>query len=163
MINDKMEKALNDQIKAELDSAYLYLSMSAHFESETWRGFAAWMRKQYEEEVKHAMKFYGFIVDRGGKVTLKQLDEPKHEWKSPLEAFQDAYHHEVAVTKRIHNLVNMAEAEKDIAAFQFLQWFVEEQVEEEQQTDQVVQLLKKVGDATPGLLILDQQLGERKE
>jgi ferritin len=163
MISDKMEKALNDQIKAEFDSAYLYLAMSAQFESETWRGFAVWMRKQYEEEIKHGMKIYDFIVDRGGRVALKQLDEPKREWKSPLDAFQDAYNHEVEVTRRIHNLVNLAESEKDQAAFQFLQWFVEEQVEEEQQTDQAVQLLKKVGDATPGLLILDHQFGERKD
>ena len=129
MIDKRMQDALNEQIKWELYSAYLYLSMSAHLSSMNLMGFANWMRVQAQEELAHAMKFYGFIEERGGRVTLAEVGKPPVEWASPLAAFEDALGHEQGVTSRINNLVDLALSEKDHATHNFLQWFVSEQVE----------------------------------
>ena len=161
-IGKTMQDALNKQINAELFSEYLYLSMAAYFESQNLGGFARWMVVQAEEEHSHAMKIYGFINERGGRVTLDAIEKPKTEWSSPLEAFQDAYEHEKKVTEMIHNLVELANKEKDHASFSMLQWFVNEQVEEEDSASTVVAQLEMIKDSTNGLLMLDHALGQRK-
>jgi len=161
MLSEKMEKALNDQIQAEMYSAYLYLSMEAYFQSVNLNGFAAWMRAQTQEEMVHAMKFYDFICERGGKVILQAIDAPPSEWDSPLAAFEGAYEHEQMVTARINDLVDVAIAERDHATNNFLQWFVAEQVEEEDSTNAVVHQVKLVGEAQGGLFMLDRELGQR--
>ena len=161
MLSEKMEKALNDQIQAEMYSAYLYLSMEAYFQSINLNGFAAWMRAQTQEEMVHAMKFYDFICERGGKVILQAIDAPPSEWDFPLAAFERAYEHEQMVTARINDLVDVAIAERDHATNNFLQWFVAEQVEEEDSTNAVVEQVKLVGEAQGGLFMLDRELGQR--
>ncbi len=162
MINGKIEKAINEQINAELYSSYLYLSMAAYLESINRNGLAHWMEIQAQEEVKHAMKFYKYVYEKGGRVTLKEIDSPPTEWKSPLDAFEDAYNHETKVTALIHDLVHLARAEKDIATENFIMWYVEEQVEEEASADEFVQKLKMVKDSPNGLFMLDREAGQRE-
>jgi len=161
MLNKKMNDALNEQINAEFYSAYLYLSMEAYFESVNLPGFAKWMRAQIQEESMHAMKLYDFVNERGGRVLLKAIEEPAMEWSSPLAAFEAAYAHEQKVTGLINGLVNLAVEEKDHATNSFLQWFVNEQVEEEASADSVVQQLKMVKDSAEGKFMIDRELGQR--
>jgi len=161
MISDNMKDAFNKQINAELYSSYLYLSMSAYFESINLPGFANWMRCQAQEELVHAMKFYNFMNDRGGRLSLAAIDGPPVKWESPLHAFQDAYAHEQKVTALINNLVDLATAGKDHASTSFLQWFVNEQVEEESSADKVVQQLHLAGENGSGLFMIDRELGTR--
>ncbi|MBW2147400.1 MAG: ferritin [Deltaproteobacteria bacterium] len=161
MISEKMQDALNKQLNAELYSSYLYLSMSACFTSINLKGFANWMRVQAHEELAHAMKFYEYITERGGRVALLSVEEPPSEWASPLAAFEDAYRHEQKVTGLIHELVELAGAEHDHPTNIFLQWFVSEQVEEEASADEVVQKLKLIGDAGNGLFMIDRELSQR--
>jgi ferritin len=163
ILSKKLENAINKQINAELWSAYLYLSMSAYFESINLGGFANWMRAQASEEVEHAMKFYKHINDRRGRVTLSAIAAIPTSWKSPLHAFEEAFKHEEKVTAMIENLANIATAEKDYAATNMLNWFHDEQIEEEQQTDAIVQKLKMIEKSTGGLFMLDRELGKRKE
>jgi ferritin len=162
MIKPKLENAINKQINAELWSAYLYLSMSAYFESINLCGFANWMRVQAQEEVGHAMRFYTHVVERRGRVTVSAIPAPPITWKSPLHAFEEAFKHEQKVTGMINELANMAAAEKDHATASMLKWFIDEQVEEELSTDTIVQKLKMIGTNTGGLYMLDHELGERK-
>ena len=162
MLGKKIENAINKQINAEIWSAYLYLSMSAYFESINLGGFANWMRVQAQEEVGHAMRFYNHVVERRGRVTVSSITAPSINWKSPLNAFEDAFKHEQKVTSMIDNLVTMAAAEKDYATANMLQWFIDEQVEEELSTDAIVQKLKMIGTNTGGLYMLDRELAERK-
>ncbi|MBN1461533.1 MAG: ferritin [Armatimonadetes bacterium] len=162
MLSKKMQDALNGQINAELFSSYLYLSMSAYFESANMAGMAGWMRVQADEEEMHAMKIFDFIGDRGGRVTLAAIEAPPTEWKSPLAAFQAAYEHEQKVTGLINDLVALARKENDPATDIFLQWFVTEQVEEEKTADDIVQKLKMVQDQPGPLYMLDKELGARK-
>jgi ferritin len=162
MMTDKMEKALNEQINEEMYSAYLYLAMSAWFESQNFPGFAAWMKVQAREENTHAMKFFEYINERRGRVVLKAIKEPAKEWKSPLAAFEGALEHEQYITGRINDLMNLAVAEKDHATANLLQWFVKEQVEEEATADRIVQMLKMAASHPGALLMLDHQMGERK-
>jgi ferritin len=162
MMTDKMAKALNEQINEELFSAYLYLAMSAWFESQNLPGFAFWMKVQAREENTHAMKFFDFLHERRGRVLLKAVKEPGKEWKSPLAAFEAALEHEQYITGRINDLVNLATTGKDHATAGFLQWFVKEQVEEEASADRIVQMLKMAANAPGALLMLDHQMGERK-
>lgn len=161
MMNKNIEAALNKQLNAELYSSYLYLSMSAYFKSINLPGFASWMRVQTQEELVHAMKFYDFINERGGRVTLQKIDSPPTNWASPLNAFESAHKHEQKVTGLINDLVNLAVGEKDHATNIFLQWFVTEQVEEEASADEVVQKLKLVGKDSGGLFMLDGEMGQR--
>ena len=156
-----MEKALNEQVNAEMYSAYLYLSMEAYFKSLNLIGFANWMRVQTQEEMMHAMKIYEFIDERGGRITLKAIDGPQTKWDSPLAAFKAVYEHEQKVTGLINNLVNLAIEEKDHATNTFLQWFVNEQVEEESSADQMVQQLKMMENAPGGMFMLDREMGQR--
>ena len=162
MLSQKVQDAFNKQINAELHSGYLYLSMAAYFESKDLKGMANWMTIQAGEERAHAMRFYDFINDRSGRVVLTQIEAPKTEWKSPLEAFEDAYKHEVKITGMINELFTLVAIEKDGAGHDFLEWFCREQVEEEANAQLIVAQLKLVGDNGVGLYLLDQQLGQRK-
>jgi len=161
MLSKKMLKALNDHLNFEMYSAYIYFSMAAYFENKDLPGCANWMIVQTKEEMIHAEKFYRYIVERDGKVQLQDLKGPRTEWDSPLAAFQEAYEHEQAVTGRINKLVDQSLAESDHATNSFLQWFVDEQVEEEASTKSVVQQLKMVGKDNQGLFFLDRELGTR--
>jgi len=161
MIGKKMQEAINEQIKHELESAYLYLSMVAYFHSEGLDGMAQWMRAQTQEELVHAMEFFDHIRDRDGKVELLPLAQPKREWTSPLQAFQEAYQHEQFISSKIDGLVKLAAAEGDHPASILLQWFVTEQVEEEASTSKVAQMLERIGDSGHGLVMLDRELGTR--
>ncbi len=162
VISEKIEKAINEQINAELYSSYLYLSMAAYFEANNWLGFAAWMKIQAKEENEHAMKFYKYVFERGGRVVLAGIDTPKTEWKSPLAAFEDAYAHELKVTGLINGLVNLAKKDNDYATESMLKWFIDEQVEEEASAALIIEKLKRIKDSTNGLFMLDHKLGERK-
>lgn len=161
MLSPEIQDALNKQLNAEFYSAYLYLSMSAYFEAQSLEGMANWMRIQAQEETGHAMKFFDFINERNGRVVLAEIEGPKKDWDRPLEAFQDAYEHERKVTAMINDLSNLATAAKDHAAHNFLEWFVAEQVEEEDTVLTIVDQLKLVGDDGVGQFMLDRQLGER--
>lgn len=161
MISKKMEDALNEQVNAELYSAYMYLSMESYFKAQNLNGFANWMRVQTQEEVAHAMKIYDFINERGGRVTLKAIEGPPTEWDSALVVFKAAYEHEQKVTGLINDLVDLAIKEKDHATNSFLQWFVNEQVEEESTADEIVQQLKMMENAPGGMFMLDRELGQR--
>jgi ferritin len=161
MISQKMRDALNEQVNAELYSAYMYLSMSAYFESVSLPGFANWMKIQAQEETGHAMKIYDFVIERAGRVTLKAIEAPPAQWKSPLDVFEATFKHEQKVTGLINNLVNLAIEEKDHATSSFLQWFVDEQVEEEASADAIVQQLKLIKDAPGGLFMVNNELSQR--
>jgi ferritin len=161
MISDKMQKALNDQINAEIFSSYLYLAMAAHLESENWNGLAAWMKVQSGEEYGHAMKFYKYVHDVEGKVTLEAIEKPKSSWKSPLQAFEEAHKHELYITERINKLVALANEESDYATGLFLNYFVNEQVEEVSTVTQIVHKFNLLGDNKTSLFLLDRELGMR--
>ena len=162
-LGQNMQDALNEQIKHEFYSAYAYLSMSAYCESLNLAGFARWLKVQAEEEVEHAMKFYEFINDRGGRVRLLAIDQPPVDFASPLAVFEQALAHEQHVTELIDRLYATAAKEQDYASQAFLQWFLTEQVEEEKITSHVVEMLKLAGDSRHALLMLDKELGEREE
>ncbi len=161
MLSKTMNTALNEQIKWELYSGYLYLAMSAHLNHIGLGGFSTWMRFQAHEELLHAMKFHDFVNNRGGRVELLAVDAPPSEWKSPLEVFEQALEHERQVSRRINNLVDTAIAERDHATNIFLQWFVTEQVEEEESVGDIVNKLKLVGDGGEGMFMLDKEMAQR--
>jgi ferritin len=161
MINKSMQDAMNDQINKELYSSYLYLSMAAYFEDKNLPGFAHWMRIQEAEEREHAMKFYDFILERGGKVTLKAIDAPKTEWTSTLEVAEEVAAHEAKVTASIYALYETALKEKDYPAQVMLQWFISEQVEEEKNAAEIVANLKLIEVGGTAVFVLDHQLGKR--
>ncbi len=161
MLNKKIQDTINSQINAETYSAYLYLSMSAYFESISLKGFANWMRVQAQEELVHAMKFYDYVNERGGRVILRLVEGPPSEWNSPLAVLEHTYRHEQKVTSMIYNLVNLAIEERDHTTHSFLQWFISEQVEEEASANEILQKLKLLGDAPGGLFMLDRDLATR--
>jgi ferritin len=161
MINKKMYDAINDQIKNELESAYIYLSMAAYFHQQNLDGMAHWMRCQIHEETIHAMKFFDHLTTRGAAVVLKDLKQLKTIWKSPLEAWKDAYAHEQFITAKIHSLIKIARKENDYTAEPLLAWFANEQIEEESNTDKVCRQLEMVGENKQGLFMLDRELGTR--
>jgi ferritin len=162
MSSKKMLSALNDQIHHELESAYIYLAMSAYFESENFSGFAQWMKLQFDEEMIHAFKFYDFILARGEKVILQEISAPQSEFASPLDAFEKALAHERKITNDIHQLFKLAVEEDDYPSQSMLQWFIDEQVEEEENVGKVVADLKRVEGSGQALLILDRELGQRQ-
>lgn len=163
MLNKKVQDAINEQIKNELYSSYLYLAMSAHFEAESLTGFAKWTRMQAEEEVEHAMKLFDYMNERGGRVILQGIDQPPMEFGSPIEVFEMIYEHEQKVTSLIHKLYETALLEKDYATQVMLHWFIEEQVEEEDNSGLMVDQLRMVGDHRSGILHLDHRAGKRFE
>ena len=162
MLNKTMILALNEQMNREFYSAYLYLSMSAYSAYVGLKGAANWFYVQYQEEMVHFDKFYHYVLSQGAIVELKAVKAPPSEFKSLLDMFEQTLKHERFITKSIHELVDLAMKEKDHASEVLLQWYVTEQVEEESQTNEIVQKLKFIGDAKGGLLILDHQLAKRK-
>jgi ferritin len=161
MINPKVETALNKQINAEWYSAYLYQGMGAVFEAQGLKGMAHWMNIQVLEEMTHGMKIYNYILEKGGTVNLMAIDAPPGKWETPLTAFEAAYKHELKVTGLINDLVNMSIAEKDHATTNMLQWYVNEQVEEEASVQQVAQQLKLAQGAAGALFMIDKDLMTR--
>ena len=159
MITERLQKAINDQITAELWSSNLYLQMASFFKKEGWDGFAHWMELQAVEEREHATKMGDFLVDRGGTVKLQMIDVVPEGWGSPLEVFEHTYSHECKVSKMIDGIVTLAIAEKDYATENFFRTFVDEQVEEEATASGIVDKLRKVGDT--GVFFIDSQLGKR--
>ena len=161
MLNEVLLDALNTQINKEIFSSYLYLSMSAHFEANNLPGFAKWTRLQSQEEYGHAMKMFDFIIDRGNEVTLQAIDQPPVKFGTPLEVFEHIYSHEKVVTGLIHSLYSLALKEADYPSQIMLQWFVNEQVEEEKNSSQVVEMLKMAGNNMSIVMMLDGHLGKR--
>lgn len=161
MLKKNIEQAINKQINAELWSGYLYLSMSTYFHSINLDGFANWMRVQAQEELAHAMRFYDHVVERGGRVKLLAIENVPIEWKSPQHAFEETYAHEQKVTGLINNIMKQAVEEKDYATMNMLQWFIDEQVEEEASADEILQKLKLIGKEGSGLFMIDRELAQR--
>ena len=161
-MNKKVYKVFNEQVQAELYSAYMYLAMSLHLEDKNFKGMASWLKVQYEEERAHAFRLAKFMQERGVKPELFQIDAPPAEYGTPLEVFTKALEHEQYVTSRIHSMYEVAVKEKDYAAMTHLHWFIDEQVEEEDQTREIVDKLTMVGDNMNGLFVIDSQLGARK-
>ena len=161
MINKKVRDGFNKQIQHEFYSAYLYLSMAAWVHSKGMDGMAQWLRVQTLEEMTHAMKFFDHIIERDGEVELLEIEKPPTEWASPLEAMKAAYKHEQFITGKINELVALSKNENDYASGSLLQWFVDEQVEEEANASKNVQNLEMVGDSGNGLLMVDREMGTR--
>lgn len=156
-----MQTAINEQINAEIWSAYLYLSMSAYFERQTLRGFANWMKIQWQEEMTHAIKFFDYVHSRGGQVSLQPIAAVQIDWKNAIDVFAETLKHEQHVTDLINNLANISIDEKDHATNSMLQWFIAEQIEEEANAEQILVQLKLIGDNGYGLLMLDRELATR--
>ncbi len=160
-MNATIEQAINEQIKWEMYSANLYLSMSAWLQDEGLSGFANWMRVQYQEETDHALKFYDFILSRGGKVTVSQIDAPPTTWDSVLDVFEATLTHEQEVTRRINELTYLTKEVKDFASDIFMQWFVTEQIEEEENVRDILNKLRLIKGEGQGMLMLDQEMAQR--
>ena len=156
-----MTAAINDQIKAEFDSAYIYLAMSAYFEDAGLAGMSHWMRKQYKEEVEHAEKFIAYLYERGARVIIPEIAKPKESYNDALDVFRTAYAHEQYVTSRIYKLVDLAVSEKDYATQSMLKWFVDEQMEEEDNTGGIVAKLEFLGNDKHSIYIVDRELASR--
>lgn len=161
MINEKLEKAFNDQINKELYSEYLYLSMQAYFERLNLKGFVNWFTVQVQEEHAHAMGMFNYVHERGGRVELEAIDKPENNWESPLACFEQVLEHEEYVTSRINALMDVADEVKDRAALSFLDWYLKEQVEEESNVGGVLATLKLIKDDAKALLMLDKELAAR--
>ncbi len=161
MIKKTLEDAINEQINAEFYSAYLYLAMAAYFEDTDLPGFSNWMRIQYQEEISHVMKFFNYLNERGGRVILKDVKASSSHWDSPLNAFEDTLKHEEHVTSLINDLVDLAIKERDHATNNFLQWYIEEQVEEEAHVSNIISQVKLVQSSNDSLYMLDKELGQR--
>lgn len=161
MISEKLQKVFNDQINAELYSAYLYLAMKAHFDALNLKGFANWFDAQVKEENAHAMGMYKYVFERGGKVELAAIEKPVFEAKCPVCIFEQVLKHEKLVTSKINAMVDAAEEEKDRAAVSFLNWYIKEQVEEEASVEDILSTLKFIGEDKYALLMLDKELGQR--
>jgi ferritin len=161
VLTDRMHKALNDQLQAEFYSAYLYLAMAAYFEDKGLEGMANWMTIQFQEEQSHALKFYKYITERGGRVELEALEKPTKDWADPVAAFEAALDHERMISGQINDLANLAMEERDHATHNMLQWFISEQVEEEANVDGIVNQLKLVGGQGNGLFMIDREMKGR--
>ena len=161
MLSKKLEDAINNQINVEMWSAYLYLSMSAHFADEGLPGIANWFEMQFREEQDHAMKFMNYMVAKGNKVVLQPIEKVDTSWDSVLKAFEDSLAHEKVVTALINDMVAIAREEKDFATDNMLQWFVSEQVEEEESVQGIIDALRLIGKEGYGIYMLDKELGQR--
>ena len=161
MISQKMTDAINDQIKAEFESAYLYLAMSAYLEDKNLEGMAHWMRQQFKEEAEHAEKFMKHLYKRGARVILEAVSKPAADFGSPLDVFKAVLKHERLVSDRINKLMDLAKEEKDYASQSMLTWFIDEQVEEEASVENVIHKLEFAGDPNAGIYLLDKELGQR--
>ena len=161
MLSEKMADAINAQIRAEFESAHLYLAMEAYFQSQGLAGFGNWMRVQYREEVSHALKFFDYLSERGARAVVSEMSAPQKEWTSPLHAMEETLRHEQYVTSRINNLVNLAMDERDHASVQMLQWYVVEQVEEEASVQAIIDQLRLTEGQGNGLFMIDRELKQR--
>ncbi len=159
---EELEKLINEQVKNEINAGYIYLSMAAWFEAKNLPGFAKWMKAQSKEELGHAMKIFDYLYDRGAKVSLLEIPAPGAEFNSSLNAFETALGHEQSVTKKINELYNLSVKLGDTASSVFLQWFINEQVEEEKTAEDIIARLKLVKEDSAGMLMLDRMLGERE-
>ena len=162
MISAKLQKAINNQVQAEMYSANLYLSMSGYCMSQNLKGFSNWLRVQYQEETEHALKLLDYLLERGGEVELQAIEAPPTEFGKPVEVFEKVLAHEEHVTSLINKLYEVAVEEKDVAAQIYLQWFVTEQVEEEASAGDILAQLRMIGDKTGGIFFLDKELAARK-
>jgi ferritin len=160
-INKKVEEVLNKQVNAEFWSAYFYLSMSAYCESRGFKGFANWMRVQFHEETAHALKIYDYVIDRSGEIKLQPIAAVKPSWDNLLNMFEETYEHECKVTNLINDCYEVALAEKDYATTTMLQWFINEQTEEERNALEIIDILKITGEKSGGIFYLDKNLGKR--
>lgn len=163
MIHKELQQALNNQINQEFSAAYNYLGMAAYFEEQNLNGFAIWMEKQHAEEQAHGMRLLRYLQDRGGKLKLDSIASPRCDYKSPLEAFEVSMQQEQENTKSINELYELATKLNDHATKSHLQWFLDEQVEEEKSVEDVIALLERIGDDIAGLLYLNDKMGERQE
>lgn len=161
MLKEKVLEALNQQLNEELYSYYLYLSMSAHFDRLTLKGISNWFAVQAQEEMFHSMKFYNYILERGGDIELKAIAAPPKSWKSSLEIFENVLKHECYISECINKLVDLAISERDHATNAFLQWYVNEQVEEEASADEALSKFKLVDGNPSGLFMVDAEMGTR--
>lgn len=162
MLKKKLQNALNNQLKEEYYSAYLYLSMSAYADSINLPGFAHWMKLQYDEEIGHVMRFFNFILDRGGRVELQSIDKPPADFASPLDLFEKTLEHERFISGEIRKIYALAAKENDYECQVFLQWFITEQIEEEKTADEILQTLNRAGDDGHAVLMIDRELGGRQ-
>jgi ferritin len=160
-IDKKVEEVLNKQVNAEFWSAYLYLSMAAWCESKGFKGFANWMLVQYKEETSHALKIMNFVLTRSGEIKLQPIKAVETSWNSLLSIFEEAYKHECEVTSMIDNCYEVAIAEKDYATSTMLQWFINEQTEEESNAHEITEKLRLIGEKSGGIFYLDKKLGSR--
>lgn len=161
MIPDRVNQAMNEQIKHELESYYIYLSMAAYLHTISLDGMGHWMRCQAHEETIHAMKFMDHILDRGGKVNLQDLKQIKTKWSSPFEVWEDAFKHEQFISGKINDLITISREEKDYPSEPVLAWFAAEQIEEEATSGKIADEVAMVGDTKAGLILLDRELGGR--
>ena len=161
MLKGKMQKALNKQIQEEIYSAYLYLSMSAYFANLGLKGFANWMMVQYKEETDHAMKIYNYLLAQGAEIELLEIKKPPKEWQGPQDVFEQTLKHEQYITSCINSLVDLAEELKDRPTYNFLQWYIDEQVEEEENDREIIDRLKLISESKNGLFMLDKDLSQR--
>jgi len=162
MLSKPMETALNHQINVEMESSYIYLAMAAYAQAQNHPGAARWLHAQSREELAHAMKFYGYIHDRGGRVTLQVIPQPPVEFGTLVDLFDAVLEHEQTITGRVHSLYELALAEKDYASLPLLQWFLSEQVEEEKSAEDVLRMVRVAGLSGQALLFVDAELGKRQ-
>lgn len=162
MLNPRVQNAINEQINAEIWSAYMYLSMSSYLASEGLNGFANWMRVQWQEEISHAMKFFDYLIERGAQPILKPIAAVPEKWNGPLNVMEETLKHEQHVTSLINNIMDVAIEEKDHATKSMLQWFIDEQVEEEANAQELIDSLKLIGDKGHGIFMLDKDLKTRQ-
>lgn len=160
-MNKKIEETINKQISAEMNSSYLYLSMAAYFESINLPGFANWMEVQAQEEMFHAMKFYRYIFDRGGRVELMSIEKPPLKWSSPVHAFDETLKHEKKITNMINDLALLAIEERDLITHNFMLWFLNEQVEEEKNASMLLEKLRMIENSADALFLIDKELATR--
>ena len=161
MLSTKVADALNDQLNHELDNAYIYLATAAWFAERNFPGFAHWMRIQHTEEMDHAHKLFGFILDRGGKISLDRIEKPACDFSTPKDVFASALKLEQETTERINRLYALAVEENDFATQSHLKWYVDEQVEEEKNVSEILAMLAMAGDSKGTLLMLDHRMGKR--
>jgi ferritin len=161
MLGQKVQDALNAQLNKEFYSAYLYLGMSAYFDSKDLPGFANFMKVQWQEEMSHAMRIFNYITEVGGKVELNQINKPTESWEDVTAVFEAVYEHECYITQSINDVLSISHEEKDYATINMLQWFIGEQVEEEASMLKILNQLKMIGGQGAGIFMLDRELGAR--
>ena len=163
MISDRIQEAINEQINEEFESAYLYLAFSSHLDNQNLKGFAHWMRQQWEEELKHGLKLYDHLLRRGGQANLAEINKPESDAETAQDFFEEVLAHERHITKCINELYELAKEERDNPLQNLLQWFIDEQVEEEENAEEILEKLRLIGDHGPNLFLLDQELGQRED